>query len=359
MWNRPRGRRVPPSRVVEVIAVKEEFGKCKRQKVRPIYDPRPPNLRLADPREQFKLFEALQKEHQKQLASDKTGNVERYHTSAEDEESGTGSEDELTDISSNDEMPVNTEATASNVISTIEPYEFYERNVILTQEEAKDLEFKTCGQATSNEWHLARLMRVTASLSKDIAARRKPDFTPVVRRHLSGHFRGNKATQHGNENEETALKLFTDSRNDIIDCIRTGLVVNAAQSWLGASPDAIVTMENGEKVLVEIKCPYTARDLTVDEAIDKNKSFCMSRMDPSIAECNQVVLKKSHRYYYQVQVQLHVCRINACFFVVWTFKDTKYIRVTKDDIFLKTVIPKLKKYYFEELLPALTAEYYM
>ena len=366
MWNRPRGRRVPPSRVVEVIAVKEEFGKCKRQKVRPIYDPRPPNLRLADPREQFKLFEALQKEHQKQLASDKTGNVERYGsscllklmTSAEDE-SGTGSEDELTDISSNDEMPVNTEATASNVISTIEPYEFYERNVILTQEEAKDLEFKTCGQATSNEWHLARLMRVTASLSKDIAARRKPDFTPVVRRHLSGHFRGNKATQHGNENEETALKLFTDSRNDIIDCIRTGLVVNAAQSWLGASPDAIVTMENGEKVLVEIKCTYTARDLTVDEAIDKIKGFCMARMDPSVAECDQVVLKKSHRYYYQVQVQLHVCRINTCFFVAWTFKDTKYIRVTKDDIFLKTVIPKLKKYYFEELLPALTAEYYM
>ena len=82
----------------------------------------------------------LQKEHQKQLASDKTGNVERYGSScllklmtlAEDEESGTGSEDEPTNISSDDEMPVNTEATASNVISTIEPYEFYERNVILT-----------------------------------------------------------------------------------------------------------------------------------------------------------------------------------------------------------------------------------
>ena len=29
VWNRPRGRRVPPSHVVEVIAVKEEFGKCK------------------------------------------------------------------------------------------------------------------------------------------------------------------------------------------------------------------------------------------------------------------------------------------------------------------------------------------
>ena len=91
------------------------------------------------------------------------------------------------------------------MISTIEPYEFYERSIILTQEEAKALELKTRGQATSSEWHLARHMRVTASLSKDIAARRKPDFAPVVRRHLSGHFRGNKATRHGSEDEETAL----------------------------------------------------------------------------------------------------------------------------------------------------------
>ncbi len=86
----------------------------------------------------------LQKEHQKQLASDKTGIVESYGsscllklmTSAEDEESRTGSEDELTDISSDDEMPVNTQVTALNVISTTEPYESHERNLILTQEEA-------------------------------------------------------------------------------------------------------------------------------------------------------------------------------------------------------------------------------
>ena len=109
---------------------------------------------------------------------------------------------------------------------------------------------------------------------------------------MSGQFRGNTTTQHWNEHEEAALKSFTDSSNDIIDVIRTGLVVNAVQSRLGASPDGIVTMANGEKVLVVIKSPYIARDLTVDEAIDKNKSVCMSRMDPSIAECDQIVLKK-------------------------------------------------------------------
>lgn len=152
VWNRPRERRVSPSRVVEVVVVKEEFGKCKRQKLRPIFDPRLPNLRLANCQEQLELFGILQKEHQKQLESDKTGNVARYGSSCllklmtpeDDEESGTHSEDEelLTDISSDDEMPKLKPLLRMYVISTIDPYEFYERNIVLTEEEAKDLELK-------------------------------------------------------------------------------------------------------------------------------------------------------------------------------------------------------------------------
>ena len=81
--------------------------------MQPNYDPRPPNFRLADPHEQLTLFETLQKEHQKEMESDKTGNVERYGSccllklmiTADEEESGTGSEDELLiDISSDDEQ---------------------------------------------------------------------------------------------------------------------------------------------------------------------------------------------------------------------------------------------------------------
>ena len=55
LWNRPRCRRVPPSRVVEVRAVKEEYGKQKRRKVQPIFDPRPTNLRVLNPEEQSEL----------------------------------------------------------------------------------------------------------------------------------------------------------------------------------------------------------------------------------------------------------------------------------------------------------------
>ena len=64
---------------------------------------------------------------------------------------------------------------------------------------------------------------------------------------------------------------FTNSYSNVADVCRPGFVKNTSQSWLGASPDAIVTKANGEKVLIEIKYPYTARDLTVEEAMTRSK----------------------------------------------------------------------------------------
>ena len=66
-WNRPRCRSVPPRRVIDAVVIKEEYGKQKRWKVRPVYDPRPLNLHVPKPDEQAALLVALQKEHEDQL----------------------------------------------------------------------------------------------------------------------------------------------------------------------------------------------------------------------------------------------------------------------------------------------------
>jgi len=80
-WNCPRCRSVLPSMVVDVAAVKEVYGKQKRRKVQPIYDPCPLNLRLPKPDEHTALLVALQNEHTDQLKSDTTGNVAKYGSS--------------------------------------------------------------------------------------------------------------------------------------------------------------------------------------------------------------------------------------------------------------------------------------
>ena len=83
-WNRPRSRNVPPRRVVDVAAVKEEYGKQKHRKlvqVQPLYDPHSLNLRLTKPEEQKTLLLALQRENEDQLNSNTTGNVAKYGSS--------------------------------------------------------------------------------------------------------------------------------------------------------------------------------------------------------------------------------------------------------------------------------------
>ena len=45
-----------------------------------------------------------------------------------------------------------------------------------------------------------------------------------------------------------------------------------------------------------------------------------------------------------------------CLFVVWTQKDFFSMSISVDCPFLETVIPKLRSYYFHELLPALSIE---
>ena len=107
-------------------------------------------------------------------------------------------------------------------------------------------------------------------------------------------------------------------KDETVELTDSGLVVDSQDHWLGASLDAIITVSN-EKCVIEIKCPYAARNMTVEEAISNVKSFCLSRTD------NKIVLKSTHRYHYQIQVQLSVCKATKCYFVVWMPKDLYFM----------------------------------
>ena len=80
------------------------------------------------------------------------------------------------------------------------------------------------------------------------------------------------------------------------------MVVDSSEPWLGASPDSIISVKV-EKHLVEIKFPYAARDVTVQEVVSSVKAFCL------LKEGDELILGKSQKYLYQVQVQLHVCKV--------------------------------------------------
>ena len=87
------------------------------------------------------------------------------------------------------------------------------------------------------------------------------------------------------------------SLRDKFDFI-TGRKVKSTGFWLhrtgilGASPDGLLGDGKG---IVEFKCPYSIRNISVEEAIEANPKFYLKKNDDGV-----VFLHKDHAYYHQV-----------------------------------------------------------
>ena len=128
--------------------------------------------------------------------------------------------------------------------------------------------------------------------------------------------------KHGRENEVKARNAYISSTGLMVHLC--GLVVNPTLPWLGASPDGLVLnpLETSFGIL-EIKCPYTYRLSTVEEATDDWNFF-------AIIVDGKVTLKRTDRYYYQVQGQMALAGVKWCDFVIFTFKNHTVERISFD-----------------------------
>ncbi|KAJ8885747.1 hypothetical protein PR048_011947 [Dryococelus australis] len=85
---------------------------------------------------------------------------------------------------------------------------------------------------------------------------------------LYSDFSGTRATKYGIEKERIAIEELEIRLGDRVQ--RTGQWVDEKLPFTGASPDGL----RGEDGLVEIRCPYSARDLTPEQAVkEKNVTF--------------------------------------------------------------------------------------
>lgn len=73
---------------------------------------------------------------------------------------------------------------------------------------------------------------------------------------------------------------------------KTGFWLDIYDPWLGGAPDGIVVTPTG-KGFLEIKCPYSGKDMTIQEMIKQYSWFCL-RLD----EEGKYDLKQEHNYYY-------------------------------------------------------------
>ena len=160
-----------------------------------------------------------------------------------------------------------------------------------------------------------------------------------------------QTSRYGSLHESAALDQFKAYFANQGTLQESGLLIHPEEHWLAASPDAIfVSSEDGQRCLVEVKCPFSVRDCTIDEAIASKPTFCLKKTDEG-----RRILKKTHAYYYQMQIGMLVSGGIDGILVVYTQKEMCILMVKYDNTLVSSILPKLKTFYFKHFLPALYA----
>ena len=127
-----------------------------------------------------------------------------------------------------------------------------------------------------------------------------------------------------------------------------GLFIKPDYPYLAASPDGLFLCKCCGLSIVEAKCPYSVRN----ENIHVKETF--DRVDFLEDFHGKPRLKRSHKYYTQMQAQMWVCGVCHGFFIVWTqVGPPLYERIELDMEFCLTVVNNITLFYRSFVLPCL------
>ena len=213
------------------------------------------------------------------------------------------------------------------------------RRCRISSEDIVKISDLTVGQRDNPAWHLARKGRLTASNFGVVLKAKR--VTPSLLKRLLGEYDLSrvKAVQWGVNYEEEPIKAFTSKTGKRVE--DTGIWFHSS-GILGASPDGIVD----DQTVLEAKCPYTERNMTIEEAVQSLATFCLEKCESE--QC--YTLKKDHIYWHQVQGEMYFSQRKCCYFVVWTAKNSAVIRIERDDTWAAN-IPLLTQFYFNHIFP--------
>jgi len=212
--------------------------------------------------------------------------------------------------------------------------------------EQKAIEEVTRRRAISKRWAEERYCRLTAlnfgrvlmrrsnhsKLAHDILFTKLPSSVPSL--------------QWGRKHEEDAFVKYCSLIDNSYTVRKAGFVIGSP-AYLGASPDGIVEQENTPVKLIEIKCPFSVRHLSVKEACADKQFFCL-------LESDAIHLKDDHPYYHQVQGTMAMTGIHVTDFIVWTPISMEIEEIKFDsDLWNVSTLPKLQVFYKNHMLPAI------
>ena len=178
--------------------------------------------------------------------------------------------------------------------------ELYHQHVCVGPNSISEIEESTRGQHESQKWHHERMVRITASVMKEVCHQRpSTSCAAFIKKKLSSTFVNIPAISYGRKNESLAVSSYVSyqkSKGKFVQIESCGLYVDKELPWLAASPDAIVTdfsKASHRKGCLEVKCPYVCERQTVTDARKNVSGFYLADVD------GKTELSKSHMYFYQ------------------------------------------------------------
>ena len=226
--------------------------------------------------------------------------------------------------------------------------------------QATKVEEMTRSQSKSRVWFQQRAGRITASRFREIlhtyytqpsVSAIKSICYPVMHQLMP------KACQYGCEREEQARIKYLDdhskTQNSLI-VINCELILHPLYPFFGVSPDGIINCSYCSccsSGVLEIKCPYRCKDKSVNEMVEE-RNFCLETVDGSLS------LKRNHAYYYQIQLQMKICEVEYCDFVVWSKESIFYERILINTEFIDNAIEEAEPFVKLALLPELVGKWF-
>ncbi|XP_070189196.1 uncharacterized protein [Littorina saxatilis] len=241
------------------------------------------------------------------------------------------------------------------------PYDFVlakckDMDLSVSQEEAILAERQTRAQAKCRLWHRLRAGRITASRAYQVChtTTTKPSLSLLHSICGPDGKTQSAAMKWGQQKEATAVAQYraqVSNDHEGFGVEPCGLFIRPMFPTLGASPDGMIVCRCHGRGCLEVKCPASKADLTIDEAC-QDKNFCLGK------EENVIGLKRHHPYYMQVQTQMALSETNFCDFVVWTKKGLHVERVLFDADFWQDSVVKMTEFFSAVVLPELVAHFF-
>ena len=228
---------------------------------------------------------------------------------------------------------------------------------VVTSMMVNNLEMVTRKQTKSEEWFRYRVGRITASRYRQVLHTpiSKPSYSllKAVCYPESAVFRS-PATEWGCQHENDAIARYRSllTSHDDISITKCGFHISSKYPYIGASPDALVQCNCCGEGVVEVKCPFWAKDKMIQDACESSHAFCLETVG------DQRQLKADHPYYWQCQVQMFCTGRCYCDFILWTNKDIHIERILFNETLFEKTIATAKEFHVKCVLPELLGKWF-